>query len=269
MIQLACTVTTRCLRPAFSVTTYSSTRRTICNSPVLFKSASIDDDNLADEVPSHFMLILGKPGGGKGTISKKILKDFPMFTHFSTGDLLRQHVLQETAIGKEAKKHMDKGSLVPDELMIQLVLDEAEKEAENGNSLLLDGFPRTMEQAKALAESVEVDLVVDLNIPNDTIIERISERYVHVGSGRVYNLSYNPPRVSGLDDVTGEKLVQREDDKPETVRRRLEAYDKVTAPLVKYYQEKGVLKTFSGTESDVIYPEVKRWLSAQLKDKKR
>jgi len=223
-------VTNKC-RPALCTSLNSI--RTISNSPTLFKSASIDDNDLEEESTAQFMLILGKPGGGKGTISKKILKDFPMFTHFSTGDLLRQHVLQQTEIGKEAKKHMDKGSLVPDKLMIQLVLDEAEKEAENGNSLLLDGFPRTMEQAIALAESVDVDLVVDLNVPNDTIIERISERYIHLGSGRVYNLSYNPPRVAGLDDVTGEKLIQREDDKPETVRRRLEAYEKVSINNLK------------------------------------
>lgn len=231
MIRLAYSFTNNSsrTRPALSSTVFPYTVRSIGSSPILFKSASVDDtDMMENEAVSQFMLILGKPGGGKGTISKKILKDFPMFTHFSTGDLLRQHVLQKTEIGKEAKKHMDSGSLVPDDLMIRLVLDEAEKEAENGNSLLLDGFPRTMEQAKALAESVSVDLVVDLNVPNDTIIERISERYVHLGSGRVYNLSYNPPRVPGLDDITGEKLVQREDDKPETVRRRLEAYDKVS-----------------------------------------
>lgn len=231
MIRLAYSFTNNSsrTRPALSSTVFPYAVRSIGSSPILFKSASVDDtDMMENEAVSQFMLILGKPGGGKGTISKKILKDFPMFTHFSTGDLLRQHVLQKTEIGKEAKKHMDSGSLVPDDLMIRLVLDEAEKEAENGNSLLLDGFPRTMEQAKALAESVNVDLVVDLNVPNDTIIERISERYVHLGSGRVYNLSYNPPRVPGLDDITGEKLVQREDDKPETVRRRLEAYDKVS-----------------------------------------
>ena len=176
---------------------------------------------------SRFMLILGKPGGGKGTISKKILKDFPSFTHFSTGDMLRQHVREETSLGKEAKTHMDSGGLVPDDLIIRLVLGEAEKEAESGNSLLLDGFPRTMEQAKALAESVDVDLVVELDIPNDTIVDRIAERWVHPASGRVYNLSYNPPKVPGKDDITGEDLIQRDDDKPETVRKRLEAYEQV------------------------------------------
>jgi nucleoside-triphosphate--adenylate kinase len=219
------------------------------------------------EVPAQFMLILGKPGGGKGTIANKILKDFPTFKHFSTGDMLRQHVRDQTPIGKEAKGHMDTGGLVPDSLIIRLVLDEAEKEFDSGNSLLLDGFPRTMEQAKALGNSVQVDLVVDLDVPNGTIVERIADRWIHPASCRVYNLSYNPPRVPGKDDITGEDLFQRDDDKPETVTKRLEAYDKVTAPLVQYYNEQGVLKTFSGTESDKIYPKVNDWLHERLQSK--
>lgn len=218
----------------------------------------------AEMAPSQFMLILGKPGGGKGTISKKILSDFPTFRHFSTGDLLRQHVRECTSIGMEAKKYMDQGGLVPDEVIISLVLEEAEKEFNAGNSLLLDGFPRTMEQAKALGESVTVDLVVDLNVPNDTIVSRIADRWIHPDSGRVYNYEYNPPRVHGKDDETGEALVQREDDKPETVRKRLEAYENITAPLVQFYEEKGVLKTFSGTKSDVIYVDVNQWLEDKL-----
>ncbi|GFH45987.1 nucleoside-triphosphate--adenylate kinase [Chaetoceros tenuissimus] len=237
--------------------------RAIGTSPVVQKSAAPNDVDM-EESNSRFMLILGKPGGGKGTISKKILKDFPSFTHFSTGDMLRQHVREQTSLGKEAKTHMDSGGLVPDDLIIRLVLDEAEKEAESGNSLLLDGFPRTMEQAKALAESVDVDLVVELDIPNETIVDRIAERWVHPASGRVYNLSYNPPKVPGKDDITGEDLIQRDDDKPETVRKRLEAYEQVTAPLVEYYDEKGVLKTFAGTESDVIYPKVNKWLNSKV-----
>jgi nucleoside-triphosphate--adenylate kinase len=176
-------------------------------------------------------------------------------------------VFEQTDIGKEAKEHMDSGSLVPDDLIIRLVLDEAEKEFNNGKSLLLDGFPRTMQQAEALADYVDVDLVVDLNVPNGTIVERIANRYIHPASGRVYNLTYNPPKVPGKDDETGEDLVQRDDDKPETVRKRLEAYEEVTAPLVKYYDEKGVLKTFSGTESDVIYPNVNSWLQDELQSK--
>mmetsp|Transcript_23343 Transcript_23343/g.34303 ORF Transcript_23343/g.34303 Transcript_23343/m.34303 type:complete len:298 (+) Transcript_23343:94-987(+) len=212
----------------------------------------------------HFMLILGKPGGGKGTISGKVLKDFPVFRHLSTGDVLRQHVREGTAIGIEAKKHMDEGSLVPDDLMIQLVLEDAKSVVANGRSLLLDGFPRTIDQAIALDKSLDVDLVINLDIPTETIVQRISERWIHPASGRVYNNSYNPPKVEGKDDETGEPLVQRDDDKPEKVRTRLEKYDEATTPLVGYYDKKGVAKTFQGTMSDVIYPEVKKWLDEKL-----
>eukprot|EP00565_Helicotheca_tamesis_P005892 CAMPEP_0185733232 /NCGR_PEP_ID=MMETSP1171-20130828/18861_1 /TAXON_ID=374046 /ORGANISM="Helicotheca tamensis, Strain CCMP826" /LENGTH=218 /DNA_ID=CAMNT_0028402901 /DNA_START=215 /DNA_END=871 /DNA_ORIENTATION=+ len=212
----------------------------------------------------HFMLILGKPGGGKGTISGKILNDFPVFQHLSTGDVLRQHVREETAIGIEAKKHMDEGSLVPDDLMIRLVLEDAKSVVENGKSLLLDGFPRTIDQAIALDKSLDVDLVINLDIPTETIVQRVSERWIHPASGRVYNYSYKPPKVEGKDDETGEPLVQREDDKPDQVRTRMNKYDEATKPLVGYYDKKGVAKTFAGTMSDVIYPEVKNWLDEKL-----
>ncbi|KAL7551570.1 hypothetical protein ACHAWF_018421 [Thalassiosira exigua] len=221
----------------------------------------------ADEPPqqcSHSLLILGKPGGGKGTISGKILSDFPQFRHVSTGDELRQHVRNGTELGKEAKKYMDEGALVPDNVMIKMVLGDAVEAIKNGQSLLLDGFPRTMEQAVALDKDLDVDLVINLCIPNETIVERISDRWIHPASGRVYNYSYKPPRVTGRDDETGEELVQRDDDRPESVLKRLEKYDKATMPLVEYYEEKGVLETFRGTQSDVIYPEVKKWLDEQL-----
>lgn len=231
--------------------------------PLHKASASIAGD-VAPETDSRFMLILGKPGGGKGTISKKILKDFPKFTHFSTGDMLRQQVREKTTIGREAKKLMDSGRLVPDEMIIELVLNEAHKENERGNSMLLDGFPRTIVQAQALDKCVNIDLVVNLDIPNETIVERIADRWIHPASGRVYNYSYNPPKVNGKDDVTGDELIQRDDDKPETVLKRLQSYDAVTAPLVDFYADKGVLKTFKGTESDVIYPMVNMWIAKQL-----
>ena len=150
------------------------------------------DDSTSASKKGKSMLILGKPGGGKGTISNKILNDFPAFKHLSTGDLLRQHVRDKTPIGLQAKKHMDKGDLVPDEIMIQLVLQDAfgddsntgdsssSDDPEDCKSLLLDGFPRTMEQAVALDESLQVDLVVDLDVPVETIVERISDRYVRL-----------------------------------------------------------------------------------------
>lgn len=214
---------------------------------------------------SCVLLMLGKPGGGKGTISGKVLNDFPTFHHLSSGDVLRRNVKERTDIGMEAKSHMDKGGLVPDEIMIKLILADASSILDNSNrSLLLDGFPRTMDQAVSLDKSMNVDFVVNLDIPTETIVQRISERWIHPGSGRVYNLSYKPPRVPGKDDETGEPLEQREDDKPESVRNRLNAYDKITAPLVEYYEQKGVLKTFKGTMSDVIYPGVKLWLDEKL-----
>lgn len=215
---------------------------------------------------AHSLLILGKPGGGKGTISGKILSDFPQFRHVSTGDQLRQHVRNETKLGLEAKKYMDEGCLVPDNVMIKMVMKDAVEAIKNGQSLLLDGFPRTMEQAVALDEQLDVDLVINLCIPNETIIERISDRWIHPASGRVYNYSYKPPKVTGMDDETGDPLVQRDDDKPVSVLKRLNKYEEATRPLVQYYEEKGVIQTFRGTQSDVIYPEVQDWLGEQLAD---
>lgn len=208
------------------------------------------------------VLILGKPGGGKGTISKKILNDFTAFHHLSTGDVLRQHVRDETALGREAKEHMNNGHLVPDEVMIRLVLEDAC----NGQHklLLLDGFPRTLQQARALDSYLNVDMVINLDIPTETIVSRISDRWIHAPSGRVYSYSYQPPKVEGLDDLTGEPLTQREDDQPEKVRRRLEAYDEITSPLIGFYEDREVLKTFKGTKSDVIYTDVKEWLDTKL-----
>jgi len=212
----------------------------------------------------RFMLILGKPGGGKGTISGKILKDFPQLHHISTGDLLRMNVRQQTDLGKKAKSFMEEGKLVPDELMIHLVMTDATPFLEEGRSILLDGFPRSFPQAQALDEVVNVDTVVNLDIPTEVIVERIADRWIHPASGRIYSYSYKPPKVKGLDDVTGEPLVQRDDDKPDCVRNRLAAYDEITSPLVNYYNNKGVLETFSGTQSDVIYPKVKRWLGERI-----
>lgn len=218
----------------------------------------------APEEESHFALILGKPGGGKGTISGKILKDFPQFHHVSTGDLLRAHVREGTDLGKKAKSYMDNGELVPDDLIVGLVMEEATPNIEEGKSLLLDGFPRTVVQAEELEKVVHVDLVINLNVPTETIVERIADRWIHPGSGRIYSYSYNPPKKEGVDDVTGEPLVQRPDDQPDCVRKRLDAYDEATAPLVDYYRQNGVLETFSGTMSDVIYPNVKKWLEEKF-----
>jgi len=239
--------------PAVSTNLSICSNRSMSSSPMV--EAEAEDD-------SHFALILGKPGGGKGTISGKILMDFPQFHHVSTGDLLRSHVRRGTKLGSEAAQFIKEGKLVADELMIDLVIEESTPFLEKGESLLLDGFPRTVVQARALEESVHVNMVVNLDIPNETIIERLTDRWIHEPSGRIYSYSYKPPKVKGIDDKTGEPLVQRHDDKPETVQARLELYDESTSPLVHYYERNGVLKSFHGTQSDVIYPEVKKWLQS-------
>jgi nucleoside-triphosphate--adenylate kinase len=204
-------------------------------------------------------LIMGPPGGGKGTISKKILKDFP-FHHLSTGDELRRHLREGTDVGKEAKSFMDSGALVPDGVIIKLVLEEV-AQLPSGTNVLLDGFPRTQAQAAALDKEIDVEIVVNLDIPVQIIVERMSGRWIHMASGRVYAYDYNPPKEHGKDDVTGEPLEQREDDKAETVMARLEQYNEATAPLIEHYSKAGVLANFAGTESDVIYPRVKDFLS--------
>jgi len=200
---------------------------------------------------------MGRPGGGKGTISKKMLKDFD-YNHLSTGDLLRANVQDGTDLGKEAKSYMDSGGLVPDDLIIRLVLDEV---AKIEGSILLDGFPRTLPQAEAFEANLAIDNSIFLNVPTEVIVERISNRWLHPGSGRIYAYDYNPPKVEGKDDETGEPLIQRDDDKPEAVGARLQQYDAMTLPLIEHYQKiPGHLAEFRGTESDVIYPEVKKYL---------
>ena len=154
-------------------------------------------------------------------------QDFPKFHHVSTGDLLRQHVRDKTELGIQAKGYMDTGGLVPDDLMIDLVMNDASKYFEDGRALLLDGFPRNIQQAEALEQVTQIDYVVNLDVPTETIVERIADRWIHPSSGRVYSYSYKPPKRAGFDDMTGEPLVQRDDDKPDSVRTRLAAYDKV------------------------------------------
>lgn len=222
-------------------------------------------------------LIMGPPGGGKGTISKKLIKDFG-FHHISTGDVLRAHVNSGTQLGKEAAGYMNDGALVPDELIIALVREETNKTKANdgeSNRVLLDGFPRTQPQAEALdLAGIAVDIALNLEVPYADIVERASNRWIHPGSGRVYATDYNPPKAAGKDDETGEPLVQREDDKPDTVRSRLAAYDKLTAPLCQHYAAQGVYCSFTGSSqpellaadrrSDAIYCELKPHIEAEL-----
>ncbi|MEZ5506202.1 MAG: adenylate kinase [Gammaproteobacteria bacterium] len=182
------------------------------------------------------IILLGAPGAGKGTQAQFITQQFGI-PQISTGDMLRAAVKAGTPLGLAAKKVMDAGQLVSDDIIIGLVKERITQD-DCKNGFLFDGFPRTIPQAEALqAAGVEIDHVLEINVPDEEIVKRLSGRRVHPGSGRVYHVIYNPPKTEGKDDVTGEDLVQRDDDKEETVRKRLEVYHSQTAPLVTFYQQ--------------------------------
>jgi adenylate kinase len=181
------------------------------------------------------LILLGPPGAGKGTQAATITKKFNI-AQISTGDMLRAAVKAGTPLGQEAKKIMDAGGLVSDDIIIGLVKERL-KEADCANGYLLDGFPRTIPQAEAMkAEGVAIDYVVEIDVPDSEIVMRMGGRRVHPGSGRTYHVVFNPPKVEGEDDITGEPLIQRDDDREETVKKRLEVYRAQTLPLVNYYQ---------------------------------
>lgn len=181
------------------------------------------------------LILLGAPGAGKGTQAQFLTKQYDI-PQISTGDMLRAAIKAGTEMGKLAKSFMDEGKLVTDEVIIGLVKERiAQPDCAKG--FLLDGFPRTVPQADALAEAgVSIDAVVEIDVPDEVIVERMSGRRAHLASGRTYHVVYNPPKIEGKDDETGEELVQRDDDKPEVVKDRLAVYHKQTAPLVDYYQ---------------------------------
>lgn len=182
------------------------------------------------------IILLGAPGAGKGTQATFIKEKFNI-PQISTGDMLRAAVKAGTQLGLEAKKFMDAGGLVPDEVIIGLVKERI-KNADCANGFLFDGFPRTIPQAEAMKQAgVGIDYVVEIDVPDEAIVERMSGRRSHPASGRTYHIKFNPPKVEGKDDVTGEDLVQRDDDKPETVMKRLEVYHTQTEQLVGYYSD--------------------------------
>jgi len=180
------------------------------------------------------LILLGAPGAGKGTQAKFICEKYAI-PQISTGDMLRAAVKAGTPLGIEAKKVMDSGGLVSDDIIIGLVKDRL-TQPDCAKGYLFDGFPRTIPQAQAMKDAgVAIDYVLEIDVPFSAIIDRMSGRRVHVASGRTYHVSFNPPKVAGKDDETGEDLIQREDDKEETVKKRLDVYDAQTRPLVEYY----------------------------------
>ncbi|XP_071030136.1 GTP:AMP phosphotransferase AK3, mitochondrial-like [Oncorhynchus clarkii lewisi] len=206
-------------------------------------------------------VIMGPPGSGKGTVSGRIVKRFGL-SHLSSGDLLRANIKAQTELGLLMKSCIDQGQLVPDDVISRLILTEMRSIEQS--SWLLDGFPRTVTQAETLDGVCSVDTVINMDVPFQIIKQRLTSRWLHLPSGRVYNIDFNPPKISGLDDVTGEPLIQRDDDTPETITRRLRSYENQTQPVLEYYRSKGMLETFSGTETNKIWPHIQAFLSKKL-----
>ena len=193
-----------------------------------------------------FIVLLGAPGSGKGTVGK-ILAENLKLAHISTGDLFRENLKNETELGKEAKSYMDKGELVPDEITVRM-LEKRMEEADVENGAILDGFPRTENQAVVLDKLLEskgnkVDMALNIDVPFDEIVERIANRRSCKGCSEIYNVVFNPPKQEGKCDKCGGELYQRKDQKPEVVQNRLEVYRNTAEELIKYYENKGVLRT--------------------------
>jgi adenylate kinase len=202
------------------------------------------------------LIFLGPPGAGKGTIAA-LVKEFYKIPHISTGDLFRAAIHQETELGKKVKAILAAGDLVPDEVTIEMVKQRLqEDDAKNG--YILDGFPRTIPQAEALATFAEIDCVVNFNVSRELIIKRLSGRRVAKKSGRVYHIIYNPPKVDGICDESGEPLIQRDDDKEEAIINRLQVYKEQTEPLIAYYRNANKLVDIDSSKSvDEIVEDLK------------
>lgn len=273
-VQPACAPSTSA-RP---ITSSASSRRAVTSTLNL-------TDGRHEEGDEHYarIVMFGKPGAGKGTLSSRLVKKYDLLS-ISTGDLLRQHIVQGTQIGQQAEEIMARGGLVPDDLMLKIVTSKLD--GLHNKHWILDGFPRTLKQGQLLEahlrkQKTPLTLVVNLNVPDQVILNRISDRWVHLPSGRVYNASYNPPRVAGIDDVTGEALTRRPDDNPEVFSQRLQSFYASTSPLLEYYASlasqtptplqnpnqhphqlsihrpaKVAVRSISGNTSDEIWPEL-------------
>lgn len=206
------------------------------------------------------IIMLGAPGAGKGTQAKKLAAKYDI-PHISTGDIFRANIKNGTELGQKAKVYMDQGLLVPDELVVDLVVDRF-KQPDCEKGYVLDGFPRTIPQAKALDEALAknsdaVEYAIDVDVPDANIISRMAGRRACVNCGGTYHLVTIPPKKEGVCDVCGGELILREDDKPETVEKRLKVYHEQTQPLIEYYQAKGILKSVDGTKDlEEVFNEI-------------
>ncbi|KAK8488947.1 hypothetical protein V6N13_060933 [Hibiscus sabdariffa] len=215
--------------------------------------------------PEKRLILIGPPGSGKGTQSP-IIKDEYCLCHLATGDMLRSAVAAKTPLGVKAKEAMDKGELVSDDLVVGII-DEAMKKPSCQKGFILDGFPRTVGQAQKLDEMLEkqgvkIDKVLDFAIDDSILEERITARWIHAASGRTYHTKFAPPKVPGVDDVTGEPLIQRKDDTAEVLKSRLEAFHRQTEPVIDYYSKKGIVaKLHAEKPPKEVTEEVKKVLS--------
>lgn len=218
-------------------------------------------------MPAELNLVLvGPPGAGKGTQASRLVKDFNL-PFISVGDILRQNVAEGTELGAKAKEYMDKGELLPDELVVDLIIGRlGEDDAKEG--FILDGFPRTVGQAEALDKGLvtadrKLSAVIVIEVPDEDLIERLSGRRVNPKTGRTYHIKFDPPKHEGVDDVDGTKLIQRDDDKPETIANRLKVYHDQTAPVIGYYEaesaeNKALVRRIDGTrDPDEVYRHIR------------
>lgn len=212
------------------------------------------------------IIMLGAPGAGKGTQAKMIADKYDI-PHISTGDIFRANIKEGTPLGMEAKQYMDKGLLVPDELTVKILLDRvAKKDCQNG--YVLDGFPRTIPQAEVLDKALgergdRIDHAIDVDVPDENIVKRMGGRRACLSCGATYHIEHVPPKQEGICDVCGQKLVLRDDDKPETVQNRLNVYHEQTQPLIDFYRNKGILKTVDGTkDKEEVFEAIEEVLKA-------
>ena len=216
------------------------------------RRSEVHENSPVSPVSELNLILLGPPGAGKGTQAERLREDFDV-AYIATGDILRKAVAEETELGKKAKEYMNNGDLVPDEVIIGVILEEVGSEAAQ-DGFLLDGFPRTVDQATALDEALarldrRLTAVLLIDAPDDEVVRRLSGRRMCAKSGHVYNVHTDPPKHDEVCDQDGSRLIQREDDREETVRKRLAVYHRQTSPLIRFYEERDLLKRFDGTRS--------------------
>jgi adenylate kinase len=211
------------------------------------------------------LVLMGPPGAGKGTQAERLVEDFEL-PYYATGDILRAAVKEESDLGKEAKEYMDRGDLVPDDVICRVIMERLDTE-EAADGFLLDGFPRTVLQAEVLDEALEkrgrsLTAALLIDAPDEEVIRRLSGRRICVKNQHVYHVEFDPPKNEGVCDQDGSRLIQRDDDKPETVQKRLDVYHEQTEPLIDWYEDKGFLRRFDGSRSpDEVHDRIRATLA--------